>query len=193
MPTTFAETEARRRKAFAVDALPALVESLALPPIPLPASSERVEMLHERAIHREALHQAGDVIYDPAQVVYRTRSRNGQDVRMKSRKQVQATPEVGERVKRVSTRVDGIAGEVKDRRALVFAAAPPTLLASRLRELRTGRGLSLGQVAIGTGVSPQCLHTLEHGQRRYPHLCVLLLLADFFHVTLDNLVGRETH
>ncbi len=194
MPIFFADLQAKRRAAFDIDSVPEPDEPSALPPLPplpLPASLERLTLLVERAAMGEPLHQPGDVLSDPAQVVHRARSRNGQDVRMKNRQQVQATPEVGERVKRVSADADRTGKEVRDRRRLVLAAAPKTLLASRLREMRLARGLSLGQVAIGTGVSPQGLHDLESGRRQHPYLPTLWLLADFFGVSLDNLVGRK--
>ncbi len=191
MPIFFADLQAKRRAAFDIDSVPEPDEPSALPPLPplpLPASLERLTLLVERAAMGEPLHQPGDVLSDPAQVVYRARSRNGQDRRMRDRQQVQATPEVGERVKKVSRQRDTFQGS---HRRLVFVVAPTTELASRLRALRAARKASFGQVSAATGISRQAIQHLECGRHRNPHLCVLVLLANYFDVSLDSLVGRK--
>lgn len=59
----------------------------------------------------------------------------------------------------------------------------------RLRELRTKRGLSLRELANQTEIDHTTLYHAEVGKR---HLTVkrAIILADYFGVTLDYLVGR---
>jgi len=59
---------------------------------------------------------------------------------------------------------------------------------SRLRQLRSLRGATLGSVAAATGISKSTLSRLENGQRR-PSLELLLPLARTYRVPLDDLVG----
>lgn len=59
---------------------------------------------------------------------------------------------------------------------------------SRLKRLRTERGVSLAALAEVTGISKSTLSRLESGQRR-PSLEVLLPLAQAHQVPLDDLVG----
>jgi transcriptional regulator with XRE-family HTH domain len=58
----------------------------------------------------------------------------------------------------------------------------------RLRLLRRQRGVTLTALASTTGISKSTLSRLEMGQRR-PTLELLLPLADFYRVPLDDLVG----
>ncbi|MGH3690038.1 MAG: helix-turn-helix domain-containing protein [Microbacterium sp.] len=58
----------------------------------------------------------------------------------------------------------------------------------RLQVLRARRGLTLAEVASGTGISKSTLSRLETGQRR-PSLELLLPLARMYRVSLDDLVG----
>jgi DNA-binding XRE family transcriptional regulator len=61
----------------------------------------------------------------------------------------------------------------------------------RLRHLRDGRGWSLGQLSLRSGVSRSFLCELERG-RRLPSLEVAIALADALGLaTIDELVGRE--
>ena len=62
------------------------------------------------------------------------------------------------------------------------------LVGSRLRQLRSLRGATLGSVAAATGISKSTLSRLENGQRR-PSLELLLPLARVYRVPLDDLVG----
>jgi transcriptional regulator with XRE-family HTH domain len=57
----------------------------------------------------------------------------------------------------------------------------------RLRALRTERGATLAEIAIGTGISVSTLSRLEAGGRR-PTLELLLPLARVYGVALDELV-----
>lgn len=59
---------------------------------------------------------------------------------------------------------------------------------SRLKQLRSQRGATLGSVAAATGISKSTLSRLENGQRR-PSLELLLPLARTYRVPLDDLVG----
>jgi putative transcriptional regulator len=55
---------------------------------------------------------------------------------------------------------------------------------NRVRELRTGRGLSQGQLASQMGVSRQTINSIE--QDRYtPSLPLALALARFFGTTVE--------
>ena len=59
---------------------------------------------------------------------------------------------------------------------------------SRLRQLRTRRGITLAALAETTGISKSTLSRLESGQRR-PTLELLLALSMAYRVPLDDLVG----
>ncbi|MEO3875877.1 XRE family transcriptional regulator [Nonomuraea sp. B12E4] len=59
---------------------------------------------------------------------------------------------------------------------------------SRLRRIRTERGVSLSELAEATGISKSTLSRLETGQRR-PSLELLLPIAQAHQVPLDELVG----
>jgi len=59
---------------------------------------------------------------------------------------------------------------------------------SRLRQLRTRRGITLTALAETTGISKSTLSRLESGQRR-PTLELLLALSMAYRVPLDDLVG----
>jgi transcriptional regulator with XRE-family HTH domain len=67
-------------------------------------------------------------------------------------------------------------------------AAALSGVATRLRRVRTQRGLTLTAVAAGTGISKSTLSRLETGQRR-PTLELLLALSHRYRVPLDDLVG----
>ena len=55
---------------------------------------------------------------------------------------------------------------------------------NRVRELRTGEGLSQGQLASAMGVSRQTINSIE--QERYtPSLPLALALARFFETTVE--------
>ena len=61
--------------------------------------------------------------------------------------------------------------------------------ADRLRELRSTRGLTQKDVYTAIGVSPIVYQRYEYG--RSPSFEKLLVLADYFDVSLDYLVGRS--
>ncbi|WP_017540898.1 MULTISPECIES: helix-turn-helix domain-containing protein [Nocardiopsis] len=58
----------------------------------------------------------------------------------------------------------------------------------RLKRLRTGRGVTLAELAAATGISKSTLSRLESGQRR-PSLELLLPISQAHQVPLDELVG----
>lgn len=61
----------------------------------------------------------------------------------------------------------------------------------RIRKLRKERGLSVTRIAEAIGVSYQSLQRYEAGKRE-PSIQVLIALANFFDVSVDYLVGRES-
>jgi putative transcriptional regulator len=57
---------------------------------------------------------------------------------------------------------------------------------NRVRELRTERGLSQGELAAAVGVSRQTINSIE--QERYtPSLPLALVLARFFATTVEEM------
>ena len=63
-----------------------------------------------------------------------------------------------------------------------------TEVPSRLRTLRTERGMTLIELSKATGISKSTLSRLETGQRK-PSLELLLPIARTYRVALDDLVG----
>ena len=63
-------------------------------------------------------------------------------------------------------------------------------LSENLLALRTNKGLSQTEVAKKVGVVVRAYQRYEYGDR-YPQLPVLIALADFYDISLDELVGRE--
>lgn len=59
-----------------------------------------------------------------------------------------------------------------------------------LQQLRAANGLSYAQVQANTGLSQQLLYDVEYGARRLT-LTELRLLADCYHVTVDDLLGID--
>ncbi len=64
------------------------------------------------------------------------------------------------------------------------------IFAERLKELRTEKGLTLEQLAKGMGVSPIAISRWEN-KTRTPNIEALKLLAQFFGVSADYLLGLE--
>ena len=60
----------------------------------------------------------------------------------------------------------------------------------RLRELRTDLGKSQAQVAKETGLSKSAIANWELGQR-IPNAMAVIILARYFKVTTDYLLGEE--
>ena len=63
-------------------------------------------------------------------------------------------------------------------------------MAVRLRELRQKRGLQQKELAQEIGVSYAAISGYECGLRQ-PHLSSIIMMADYFGVTVEYLVGRE--
>lgn len=59
----------------------------------------------------------------------------------------------------------------------------------RLREIREARGITQRQAAIGLNLSPTVYNRYETGIRE-PSNVVMLAMADYFGVTVDELLGR---
>jgi transcriptional regulator with XRE-family HTH domain len=59
-----------------------------------------------------------------------------------------------------------------------------------LKNLRKDKGISQGMVAECVGVSQQCVSQWENGQIE-PTLTFLWRLADFFDISVDELIGRK--
>lgn len=66
-------------------------------------------------------------------------------------------------------------------------------LAERLTELRVGKKASLQTVADAVGVSKPHIWELEKGKATNPSLELLKQLGLYYGVTLDSLVGLESH
>ncbi len=60
---------------------------------------------------------------------------------------------------------------------------------NRLRELREKAGLRQTDVAEATGIDQKTLSNYETG-KTYPHSYALISLAEYFHVSIDYIVGR---
>ena len=60
----------------------------------------------------------------------------------------------------------------------------------RLKELRSGAGLTQKELAETVGVTERGYRGYESGSN-LPNMVVLLKLADFYQVSLDYLVGRS--
>ena len=61
---------------------------------------------------------------------------------------------------------------------------------NRVRQLRTDRGLSQGQLAASVGVSRQTINSIE--QERYtPSLPLALALARFFDSTVEEMFDAD--
>lgn len=63
------------------------------------------------------------------------------------------------------------------------------MLDERLRELRDEKELSQEEVALKLNVGRSTYASWEIG-RSEPSVCILILLADFYNVSLDYLCGR---
>lgn len=63
------------------------------------------------------------------------------------------------------------------------------VLAERLKQCRTERGLTQNEVAIFCDITEKAYQNYERN-RREPKLSILIRIADFYDVSLDYLVGR---
>lgn len=60
----------------------------------------------------------------------------------------------------------------------------------KLREIREAKGFTQRQAALGLNLSPSLYNKYENGLRE-PSNAMLPVFADFFGVTVDELLGRE--
>lgn len=65
----------------------------------------------------------------------------------------------------------------------------PTI-ADRLLELRTEAGMSQRQLASALNISQQRYQYYETGKRE-PDIEMLMVFADYYHVPVDYLIGRN--
>lgn len=61
---------------------------------------------------------------------------------------------------------------------------------SRIRELRMERSVSVKDLAIAIGLTPQAICNYEAGDRE-PSIAIIIKLCDFFEVSADYLIGRS--
>lgn len=61
---------------------------------------------------------------------------------------------------------------------------------NRIKELREEKSLRQSDLAKVVGVNQTCIGKYERGELE-PNISTLLLLADFFNVSVDFLLGRE--
>jgi transcriptional regulator with XRE-family HTH domain len=60
----------------------------------------------------------------------------------------------------------------------------------KLKEIREARGMSQRQAALGLNLSPTVYNRYENGIRE-PSNALLVAIADYFHVSVDAILGRE--
>lgn len=61
----------------------------------------------------------------------------------------------------------------------------------KLKEIREAKGISQRQAALALNLSPTVYGRYENGIRE-PSNAMLLVIADYFGVTVDELLGRDT-
>ncbi|MDG4965498.1 helix-turn-helix domain-containing protein [Lactococcus lactis] len=66
-----------------------------------------------------------------------------------------------------------------------------TIFAERLKELRKGKGLTQQKVADSLNISQPNYRRWESGERS-PSVETLIMLADYFDVSIDYLLGRKS-
>lgn len=60
----------------------------------------------------------------------------------------------------------------------------------RIKEIRLQRNISQKELAVTLGIAPNTLSQYEN-EKREPDIGTLELIADFFNVSVDCLLGRE--
>lgn len=60
----------------------------------------------------------------------------------------------------------------------------------KLKEIRESRGISQRQAALALNLSPTVYNRYENGLRE-PSNALLLVIADYFGVTVDEILGRQ--
>ncbi|HIY97657.1 MAG TPA: helix-turn-helix domain-containing protein [Candidatus Borkfalkia excrementigallinarum] len=66
------------------------------------------------------------------------------------------------------------------------------IFGERLRDLRSGRGLTQKQFAAVLNVSGNTVHCWETDKQE-PSMAMLLVISDYFGVSLDYLLGRSDY
>lgn len=61
----------------------------------------------------------------------------------------------------------------------------------RLKEIRESRGITQRQAAIALNLSPTVYNRYENGLREPPNV-IMLAMADYFGVSVDEILGRST-
>ena len=67
-----------------------------------------------------------------------------------------------------------------------------TTFSERLKELRTEKNLTQQQLAKLTGLSQGGIANWEN-ENRLPNINAIIVLADFFNVTVGQLIGTEDY
>jgi transcriptional regulator with XRE-family HTH domain len=62
----------------------------------------------------------------------------------------------------------------------------------KLKEIREAKGITQRQAALGLNLSPSVYNRYENGLRE-PSNALLPVIADYFGVTVDELLGREKY
>lgn len=65
------------------------------------------------------------------------------------------------------------------------------MLKDNLKQIRESKGLTKRELCEKTGISERAYLTYEYGERE-PKISVIEKLADFYGVTVDYLLGRDT-
>ena len=65
------------------------------------------------------------------------------------------------------------------------------MITLRLKDLRKAKGISQDQAANALGISLRAYQNYEYGQRE-PNIEMIFKLADFYGVSTDYLLGRDT-
>ena len=60
---------------------------------------------------------------------------------------------------------------------------------TRLKEIRKKRGITQVKLSMDLNISQNSISRYEKGQRE-PDLATLVLIADYFHISIDYLLGR---
>jgi len=63
--------------------------------------------------------------------------------------------------------------------------------ASRIKELRLKKGVSLQEMADAIGISKAHLWDLESGKSKNPSMELLMKISAYFNVSISSLVGEE--
>ncbi|WHY76266.1 helix-turn-helix transcriptional regulator [Neobacillus sp. WH10] len=66
------------------------------------------------------------------------------------------------------------------------------IFGERLRKLRRDRGMEVKDLAFKLSLAPTTIYGYENGSRG-PDVDILKVIADFFNVTTDYLLGRSNH